>query len=270
MVEFIVGATFFLVPLYLAIQAMGKFSDVRHVTDSAARYAVWERTVWFDETSSRFYTHNRPNQKTDASIKNEIATRILSDRNGPLAYKLADKSATTFTNGLDPLWEDAVGEPYLREFNQLTSTDSHSKPSRDFLGDAISLINNISIPKITGTLAPPVPSDTLATAQVSFAGVAKDSPVYKRLWSKAEGLPDDWVGLDFNGQGGILSNTWSANSRDGTKSMVAESVPSSPTLGLGVALNVIKAPLLLWDPIAVNKLDVGKINVDVVPADRLK
>ena len=269
MIEFIVGATFFLVPLYLAIQAMGKFADVKYTADAAARYAAWERTVWYEETSSAFYANNRPNQKSDLAIKNEIALRLLNDRNGALQYKAQDKNGSAFVNGTDPLWKDTSGKAYLKEFSQLQGSGNYSKPAKDFLGSAISAVNLITIPSFTGQLAPPVPNNTLAGTAVKFSDVAKDSDVYKRLWNKKSGLPEDWDGIDVTGQAGILSNTWAANSNIGTKNMVKASVPTANGLGDAVELGA-KVLLTPWDLLVMPRLDMGKIGVDVVPPDRLK
>ena len=58
---------------------------------------------------------------------------------------------------------------------------------------------------------PPLPTDSLAVAQVSLKDIAKQSDAYQRLWPKATVWGGDWKGLDFSAEGGILSNTWSAN-----------------------------------------------------------
>jgi hypothetical protein len=51
--------------------------------------------------------------------------------------------------------------------------------------------------------------------------------------------------------------------------MVTASVPTAN--GLGTAVEVAtKAIMLAWDPLEFPRLDMGKIAVDVVPADRLK
>lgn len=269
MIEFVVAALFFLLPLYLAIQAIGKFADVRHTADAAARYAAWERTVWYNETTSVFHAKNQPNQKSDAAIRNEIATRLMNDREGVLRYRAGDRSATSFSNGLDPLWQDTAGVSYLGQYGQASGSSDRSTPARDFLGNAISLINRVSIPSITGQLAPPVPTDNLIGARYALTGVARDSNVYQRLWSRRAGLPDDWTGLDIQTQAGILSNTWAANSSVGTTGMVSESVPTAKGLGDAVQLGAwaLAGP---WDPTNASRLDMGKIGVDAVPADRLR
>ena len=234
MVEFIVGALFVLVPMLLAVQALGKFADVQHTANTAARYAAWEKTVWFEDRTSKFYAHNAPNQKTSAQIRNELLVRVINDRRSPLKYNHNDKGASTFAHGIDPLWHDSADVPYLKDPVKLTAPATWNKPDKDLLGLAISLINAINVPSVTGTLAPPVPTNTLAQTTFQLDTVAADSAVYKRLWSKANGLPTDWLGLDISGRSALLSNAWGSNSRDGTYAMVRESVPTAQ--GLGTAL----------------------------------
>ena len=263
-------AIFVLVPLSLAVQALGKFADVRSTIASAARYAAWERTVWSDDSSTAFAKHNAPNQKSTEAIRNEVRNRIFNGREtSSLQYKNTDKTAATFTNGTDPLWRDTAGTAFISDPANIAANITKETPSKDFLGKAISLINSISVPSITGTLAPPVPTDTLISATITLKNVSATSEVYKRLWSKKEGLPTDWAGLDFTATGAVLSNSWAANSSDGTKKMVAESVPTANTLGTAVEV-ATKAVMLAWDPLLAPRLDLGKIGVDVVPVDRLK
>jgi Flp pilus assembly protein TadG len=270
MIEFIVGAIFVLVPLYLAVQALGKFADVQHTANAAARYAAWEKTAWFEDKATRFYTHNAPNQKTAAQIRNETMVRVLNDRRSSLKYSNTDKGATTFANGIDPLWHDAADVDYIKDPAKLTQTSNWASPSKDLLGAAIGLIGAIPLPaSVVGTVVPPVPTNTLASSTVQLQKVGGDSASYKRLWSKTFGLPEDWVGLDFDGRSAILSNSWGSNAVSGTKEMVRDSVPTAR--GLGTALEaaawVSAGP---WDPSIPIRLDMGKVAPDVVPPDRLK
>lgn len=272
MVEFLVAALFCLVPLFLAISVIGKFTDVQHTTNMAARYAAWERTVWYEDGGTKpgifFKTYNNPNQKSSNEIRNEIATRILNDRSSSVSIiKNTDKTASTFANGLDPMWHDPSGGAYLSDYAQLTLSASNENPKKDIAGSALGILTKaltILPKKMTGTILPPVPLDTLVVERVSLGKVAKTSGTYTRLWPD---LP--WTGLDFESTSAILTNTWSANSAVGTKSMVAQSVPSAQG-AFNIYLNGIKLGLSTWDPIATGKIDVGKIAVDEVPPDRLK
>jgi Flp pilus assembly protein TadG len=269
MVEFVIAATFFLVPLFLGIVILGKFSDVQHTTNMAGRYGAWERTVWYDDAGTKFDTYNGANHKSAGEIGNEIAVRLINDHTlATSVIKNTDKSATTFANGIDPMWHDNEGKAYLDNYDQQSTTITKEAPATDMAGTAISLLNTLSIPGITGTIVPPVPSDTLAVAQVSFNRIAQNSQAYRRLWPKSTVWVADWTGVDFTATGAILSNTWYANGSDSTKAMVEESVPMSKGLG-NIAGNAAVIGMKLWD-IGGPKSEIGKVAPDVVPADRLK
>lgn len=269
MVEFIVGAVFVLVPMTLALQALGKFADVQATANTAARYAAWEKTVWSEDTGSLFASHNQPNQKSSAQIRNEIMVRVINDRRTDLKYASTDRNASTYANGIDPLWHDADDLAFVDDPQKLKLATAHRKPANDLMGTILGLFGSIPIPQFVGTLVPPVPVDTLDTGTLTLQQVAAGSGVYQRLWSKAEGLPDDWAGLDFDGRSGILSNTWAANASSGTKAMVAESVPTAGSLGQFLDLG-INATILVWDPTLTGRLDLGRIAPDVVPDDRIR
>lgn len=269
-VEFVIAATFFLVPLFLALVVMGKFSDVQHTTSMAARYGAWERTVWYDDDGTRFSNYNASNHKTATQISNEIAVRVINDRSkNTNIFKDTDKSATTFVNGIDPLWRDNANVAYLRQFDQQATGVTKETPTTDVVGGVVGFIAALPLPSaITGTIMPPVPNDTLAISRVALNGVGRDSAAYQRLWPKSTVWVADWTGLDFGATGAILSNTWAANGSDSTKKMVEESVPMAKGLG-DVAGTAVSVGMRLWDPLA-GSPDWGKINPDVVPADRLR
>jgi hypothetical protein len=272
MVEFIVVALFVLVPMYLAVQALGKFADVRSAANNAARYAAWEKTVWHEDTSSTFHAANHPNQKSIAQIRNEAMVRVFNGRQSGMKYASNDKAATTFAKGTDPLWRDTAGQALVDDPARFQLAAVDETPAKDVLGGAIGLINKIAVPHVTGGLAPPVPTKTLAVATLHLQRVGEKSEVYKRLWSQSAGLPTDFVGEDFVAQGAILSNTWAANSSQGTHEMVKGSVPTAGALGkfLGTAAVVTIAPWDLALAVPGKRVEIGKISPDVVPPDRLK
>ena len=261
MVEFLVGAMFVLIPLFLAIVALGKLSDVQSTATMAARYAAWERTVWYPGGGD-FDSINAPNQKSADAIGKEIAVRLLNDRSG-LQIKDTDKNATTLENGTDPLWRDNEGKAYLDNYNQLASNLGNEAPATDVAGAVINTLKNVSVKGLVG-FVPPLPTDTLAVAQYTLNDIGKNSDAYRRLWPGDNG----WQGMSFNATGAILSNTWGANARGGTTDMVKRMVPTAQ--GLGAAVQTARAGLAPWDPDQPSRIEVGKIAVDVLPDDRLQ
>lgn len=270
LVEFIVAAVFFLVPLFLAIAALGKFSDVQHTANMAARYATWERTVWYDDAGSKFNDINGSNQKSGLEIGHEVAARIINDRSSSTTViKKTDRNATSYINGIDPLWHDAEHKALLDNYSQQAVTVTRTTPSSNLADGALAAVAALPLPTgVTGSIVPPVPNDTLAQVELSFKEIGRNSLSYQRLWPKTTVWGEDWKGLDFSARGGILSNTWYANGSGGTRNMVAESVPTAKGLGSSVNL-VVNAAKLTWDPLT-PPIEFGRIAPDVVPGDRLK
>jgi hypothetical protein len=256
MVEFLVAAIFFLVPLFLAISILGKFSDVQHTAESAARYATWERTIWYENSGSGFHSKNGPNTKSSAEIRNETAARILNDRAAAIIVRSNDRNANGFINGLDPMWNDPAGVAYLENYAQLGSAVTMNATTSQN-----ALAATIIVPPIISTLE--MPSNSLAIAAVEFRTVAQNSGTYQRLWNNPA-----WAGLDFAARGAILSNTWAANASSGTKAMVTPLVPTATPV-MGTPLTGVFGAMGVWDLVGVSDAQVGKIAVDELPPDRL-
>lgn len=268
--EMVVVALFFLVPLFLAVVAMGKFTDVQHTTSMAARYAAWERTVWYEAGGGTFNDINQPNRKNAGQIQAEMAMRVFNDRSTNASIiKDTDKNMSAFGNGIDPMWRDNAGARFLTEFRQASTAVANSAPKRDVVGHALAAFDKLPLPPgVVGTLAPPLPNDTMAAATVTLSEVARSSQAYQRLWPRTSVWQEEWRGLDFSATGAIVSNTWGANSSRGTRDMVALSVPTAGGLGTMVQ-ETVRVAIGTWDPLA-GTPDLGKIAVDVVPEDRLK
>lgn len=261
MVEFLVAAMFVLVPLFIAVTALAKLADVQHTTTMAARYAAWERSVWYEPSASDFNTMHAANQKSAQAIDNEIAMRLIHDRQRSVVIRATDRNATALDNGSDPLWQDHAGTRYLNTRAQVTTTLTAARPDTDVAGAVLDTLQHVSVKGMLD-FVPPLPVESLAVAEVSIGQVAQHSVAYRRLWNHTP-----WQGMTFTASGAILSNTWAANARDGTRAMVEKMVPTAR--GLGAPITATKVAMLPWDG-ATASIEVGKISVDQVPADRLK
>lgn len=268
LVEMVVTGLFFLVPLFLAVVALGKFVDVQHTTSMGARYAAWERTVWY-EPGGTFDDINAPNHKTPTQIHAEVAARIFNDRSRNVSVIAdTDKNATTFVNGIDPMWHDNAHVAYMQRFDQAGTAITKGPLKTDVTGEALGFIGSVPLMAgVTGSPVPPVPTDTLATATVSLREIARDSQAYQRLWPRTGVWVDEWRGLNFTSTGSILSNTWGANGSGSTARFVALSVPTAQ--GLGTMVKTTFTALKPWD-LNLPRAEVGKVAPDVVPQDRLR
>ena len=87
MTEFLIVAVTVLVPLFLIIPVVAKLIALKQDTELAARYAAWERTVWYQEESPGHLDGfgGMVNHKTDEQVGREIDARILARAAEPLA-----------------------------------------------------------------------------------------------------------------------------------------------------------------------------------------
>lgn len=92
-----------LVPLFILVPYIGKYLDVKHKATDAARYAVWERTVWSDAANT---WGAQENNKSDAEIALELGDRVLGHPRAPVLPPQQLAVAGVSTN---PLWRDYTG-----------------------------------------------------------------------------------------------------------------------------------------------------------------
>jgi hypothetical protein len=96
-VEFIVSAMFLLVPMAILMLMMGKYIEAKQRTEQAARYAAWERTVWYQSAPGSAPIKA---QKNDADVVREAQLRIYAVREQGIYSDLA-KAEAAFE--IDPL-----------------------------------------------------------------------------------------------------------------------------------------------------------------------
>ena len=92
--EFLIVTTFLLIPLMLLIPVIAGLISMKQDVELAARYAVWERTVWNRTTPAN---GRADTVKSDEQIAREIDARIFSG-DGGLA-----RAAPTDATGWDPM-----------------------------------------------------------------------------------------------------------------------------------------------------------------------
>lgn len=84
MTEFVIVAATVLVPLFMIVPILGKYSDINMTAPQAARYMAWERTVWHDsdETLSNGLDESLVTvfpKKGAFELSQEVKTRFMGD-----------------------------------------------------------------------------------------------------------------------------------------------------------------------------------------------
>jgi hypothetical protein len=256
MAEFVIGAALFLVPIFLIIPIVGKYIDVNATNWQAARYAAWERTVWYGGSSASVAWPAA--EKSDAHIENEIKVRLYGDASG--AFKAADKDTWSWSAGPKALWTDRAGTTMLQNYSDIGgSTGNSASPS--LLDSALSHVDT-ALSYLGSTFR--LEYKGRYTAAVS-AEVAMGKPIPMSLdGSDAKAL--DLGKVRLSAQAAVMGNGWNANGGGHTKTLVNGLAPLSifDTYGLS---NIFK----IFSPFGAEWwfLELGKNDVDIVPSDRL-
>jgi hypothetical protein len=251
MVELLITAAFVLVPLFLAIPLLGKYLDMRTAAVQTARYAAWERTVWYGGGAGQ------ANEKSDDEIRSELGARLLSETAATDAFSKDDRSASGFKGGSKMLWKDRTGKALLASYDDIGGGIANQV--------APGTVNAILTPiaALAAKLGPFVletKGEYAATVQVNIKDIdyvhylAKDSSV------------------TFSETNVLLANGWSASGPDdsthtGVKQQVRGLVPTS------LFDNDVVTDILTIGGLALpelGKLELGKIEPDAIPADRKK
>lgn len=258
MVEFVVAAVLFALPVFLIIPLLGKYADMKSTAIQGARYAAWERTVFF---AGRAASVSWPGvTKSDDEIRNELRQRLFSEGTG---IANGDKSAGNWGgSGLKNAWRNRNGTVMLPSYNSVTqSVVNDDTPS--IVNDVLNLI--VTVTDAIGSFT--LEMKGLYGAEVAVA--ANTLPINMSLSGDTSKSFNPGT-LTFRDKNVILANTWSANGAAHVKSQTEGLTPTgifnNPIVkviwDIGRIIFAIATPEILF-------LELGKIEPDVVPPDRL-
>jgi hypothetical protein len=270
MVELVIVAALVLVPLFLAIPLLGKYLDIRAAAVQSARYAAWERTVWFggaSATSLGWFGVSRrwqANEKTDDQIRKEIGVRHLSETGSTDAFTSSDRTATGYKNGATrTIWQDRSGATLLPAYNSAMG----NTVSNSLAPGTMSLVLD-PIANFASTLGPFV-------LEMNGEYAAKVTINVKEI--EYEHFLAKNTNLAFSETNVLLANGWSANGptdpaktsvKQQVKGLVPFSIFTAEVFGVNI-MSYIQTATSIFLPEA-TKLELGKIEPDKVPADRVK
>ncbi|MEM7468741.1 MAG: hypothetical protein AAF387_17880 [Pseudomonadota bacterium] len=128
MSEFVISATYVLIPLFIAIPMLAKYIDIKHASVQAARYEAWEYTVWYEDENnddndildnydSGLSGYLTPEKDLD-TVRNESQRRFYS--------RVGTNPTTGADNDVDPLtiadiggWNAATANPLWTNHREL-------------------------------------------------------------------------------------------------------------------------------------------------------
>ncbi|EIF35542.1 hypothetical protein BCh11DRAFT_03366 [Burkholderia sp. Ch1-1] len=278
MVEFLISMTMVMSVLLLAIVMLGKFNDIRNRTLMASRYLAWERTVWSDGDATKNLASDPGTtegwsstyggaaltaSKLDTELKGELMQRLMANDGSPISS--TDLKQNELPASRPAMWNDYGGNPLLASSSDIAvSTGVAADPASSLNGTALS---QWAVPTATGGryLAHlSLPTSTMRSGTLSIS-VGGNSDVLKRLWPKDDPLPA-FGGLTFSDTNVLMTNSWVPDGSASNKALFSQAVP---------AANAVLVPSSGYQSLQkyapeITSLQFGRIQQDVVPANRLK
>lgn len=247
MAEFVVVATFFIVPLLLCMTYLARVEDSRFRIHESARYAAWERTVWYRSGSDYVI-------KNDADLAHEISNRILVPGNRAMDTQVDRQAISSNSYKLDPfLYTDSGGtKPMLKRVgNQqaLAQVGYSEAAQNNVIAQATNLVASKGLK---------IPSSGIATSTVSVE--LEKIPLLTSM------LPANFTS---NAQNAILGGAWNARGPDNVKSRVKGTVLTGYVNSIPMFTALQSVIGVLFPEIAPNSLIFGHIDPDRVPCQRL-
>ena len=245
LVELVVLAVV-LVPLFLLIPMLGKYVDVRQTSLQAARYAAWERTVWYPQAPPYTYAEGAA-VKSDGQLQEEVRHRLFT--NTRAAITAQDGQAGQGGGGSNPLWVGPAGHQLIPYGNVAAQTRDNAAP-----GSMYSAIKTaLAVTHIFNHLNLNTAGLYRADVHVAVNNLGRIDP-FTRL------------NLQYHTYNVILTDAWNAGSPDAVKHTVQQMLPSQ-VLNNPLANHVIKA--LGYIAPELKGFKPGYVLPDVVPPDRL-
>ncbi len=282
MTEMVVASAFVVVPLFLIVPMVGKYIDMKHAAVNSARYAAWERTVYFnDETLanqpsgfSGFAAANFP-LKSDGVIAKEAQLRIFAEAKAPIGVVATSvgRKFWTYHDG-DTMYSPPLAEKASIKSNQNTpdKTFGVARSVVQGIGDVVAFITDV-LPFSSSTFDA---INMRGGTEVSVSMSVKPAPDFTNLRGDQDSLVDDGTGLKMLAKAGVLSQTWSAG---GGEHLQSQAQALAPTKLIGDVFNLISIPgigsgqdliaaALLTPEFSSKNLVFGQMDVDALPRDK--
>jgi hypothetical protein len=239
-----------LVPLFLLLPVVAKYTHANLMAQQAARNVAWEAAV--------SPNHALP---TGTDLQKIVLDRNFAAADAPILTKFSTKTRGEFD---DPMLNTFSGRKLLERDNLHVRSLSAAK-SPGYLDKALSLLD--ALPK-----RPPLNKQGYVTAELELQ--------YRNLQTSdghaAAFLdPFDKLNLVLQRRHSVLTDTWSASGpRGGGRSVVSVVEALVPTSLIPGSFNSVLKNLSVLEPIlpivgALGGLKLGTIEPDIVPFDKL-
>ena len=257
MVGFIVGVTLFVVPVAIGINYISRIGDAKHKSYEAARYSVWERTVWHQ-------SDNRYNRKSDQDIQREITVRVFGEQSRPLD-SVADRARV--------LPEDIIWDNHLYGWEQ--NGDGRRDPILETPPEdgAEPVVANITDSQAPGSFSNAINSIASVALQLDRNGfyngqisiqLQRDPNIIDELNAAlGDGEP-----LTSTTNNAMLVGAWNANGPSDVRRTVRRTLPTA-FLDSGVMDALLNAASIAGFS-ELGDLEFGHVDPERIPCQRLR
>ena len=149
--EFLICASFVLIPLFLGISMLAKYIDIKQAAVQAARYEAWEYTVWYakdgemmtgfgDGDDDKFIVQPK---KTVAQTQAETRRRFYTDPHDELPIRNTDFTTDWTAANRNQFWVDRRGNSLYTGVAGGNLDSSEDTPTLPVIGDVMNLMLDI-------------------------------------------------------------------------------------------------------------------------------
>jgi hypothetical protein len=298
MSEFLVTVAFAFLPLFVLVPTLGKIMDLQFQNQMAARYAVWERTVWFDNLSGEnrddfVVSGNKWESvalRSESEVVNSLKNRFfLNHSSGPIRPILSSDVNLGGGPG-SSVWTYMQSNNSMYESTSVTSFSEQDTPGlaygvTEFFADGLAVIKkpiNFLLGAIGNDNEDLFGFPLLSSAKGYYTPTVKTKLNVSgahgggtSTWDRTNGgfspgiesaIFQSWDGV-LTSRGAILSDGWSAQSVAHYKDRVDDLVPSdvfdnaviNGIISLAAALENGKSNS------AIGKLKFGDVSIEPMP-----
>lgn len=227
-----------LVPLFLIVPILGKYMDMAQTTSIASRYVAFEGAAHHGASHSGW--------KSDSDLATEVRRRFYSQHS--LSIKTNDV-VSEIDADRNPLWVDHRGDPLLADFNQVSVNTR--KQSIDSIFNGLTSLFDFSDDF-------ELDNDNLYRGEVNVQ------------LANIEGLtPFDNLNLSIRRHTVVLADPWASKQAAEVKNKVRDAGLTFPHQVLNVPASLLKPAIDLFE-VNASAPEIGKVEPDYVPSDRLK
>jgi hypothetical protein len=272
--EMVIACLAVLIPLFVFGWALNGYATARNTAVSAARYAAWERTVWFARAPT-----DAPKRdfnvavKTEVRIQADMVERVFQRGRGPSGQPDAIRSHA----GLAPAAANSARSLGLQTYRANDNViDVERTTGSEFQGTQprLTLVDS-GVSTSTGVVGV-LEAIGKASSLGGGAGIdLEDRGLWKanvslktnglNIAALSDGAMSNLPALRFDESAAVLTNTWNvggaAHEETRVKPLVPMSILSMPLVDtLLDVLGFLIPPLGDWDP--------GVVKPDILPTDR--